>query len=165
MVHPAAGAATADTPRPPRGCAAAHLPVVAGLWKKLLASPSPRVGRPGTGAATDPVGRPTASPSPDRSVRAPTSADVLPGGRRRRLPGRCHQACTDCGHSCGRNSSGRPQLGTGRGTRGEPAPAGPVDGTRWTHPRGTTEGTGRDTVDGRLHGRPGDGLGADPRAA
>src|SRR4051812_29649617 len=27
------------------------------------------------------------------------------------------------------------------------------------------EGTGRDTVDGRLHGRPGDGLGPDPRPA
>jgi hypothetical protein len=60
MIHPAeAGVVAARRSRRAR----ASRSIVAGLWTKLLASPSLRVGRQGHGARADPVGHPTAEPS------------------------------------------------------------------------------------------------------
>src|SRR3954454_15938026 len=110
-----------DPPTPTRRAPGASSPdVVVGLWTGLLTSPSLRVGRLGAGESADPVGQPTAGPSHERPVRAPTSEYVHPtvGTADSRAP--CRRACTDCGHSCGRNASGRPQVGTRRGIQRDP---------------------------------------------
>src|SRR3954468_23645967 len=120
MVHPWSTLPGTDTPRPVARTGARPADVVAGLWTRLLTSPSLRVGRLGAGESADPVGQPTAGPSHERPVRAPTSEYVHPtaGTADTRAP--CRRACTDCGHSCGRNASGRPQVGTRRGIQRDP---------------------------------------------
>jgi hypothetical protein len=84
---------------PPVRRAGGHHGVVAGLWTGLLAWPSLRVGRPGSGAWADPVGRPTA----EVPVSTPeTAADLRicqvgwPTARRpaRLVTGRAHPVDT-----------------------------------------------------------------------
>ncbi len=93
-----AGRRLADLPTDAPGRPAG---VVARLWTRLLASPSLRVGRQGSGARADPVVRPTAVHTENPPLLA---ADQQ---RRRSVPeragSRCrsHRPCTACGQRCG----------------------------------------------------------------
>ena len=72
--------------------------IVAGLWMRLLASPSLRVGRQGHDAWADPVGHPTAELPvlpPERPLTCTDAVGAARHGARQILAGRAHPVDSD----------------------------------------------------------------------
>src|SRR4051812_27589921 len=91
--------------------ARARSPIVAGLWMRLLASPSLRVGRQGHDAWADPVGQPTAEPPvlphQQRVDLQLCDRRVTRGGTRHDVTPVVHSLWTPVWTQCGSASTGR----------------------------------------------------------